>query len=152
MNRYRYGKRLYGIWVGMRARCYRKTHQAYSRYGARDIKVCDEWHDYSPFALWALANNYSDELTIERKDVNGDYCPENCCWITRGDQARNRRNNRKIFYNGISKTGAEWARDLGFRDKHIILNRIDRGWSVEKSLTTPSRNHVSNAKKARSSF
>lgn len=142
MNRYRYGKRLYGIWVGMRARCNRKTHHAYERYGGRGIKVCDEWNDFTNFALWALDNGYTDELTIERKNVDGDYNADNCLWIPRGEQARNRSNNRKITYMGISKTGAEWARELGFKDKHAIFDRLDNGWSTEKALSTPPRRYL----------
>lgn len=137
-NRYRYGKRLYGIWVGIRARCYRKTHHAYSRYGGRGITVCDEWHTYEPFARWALSHGYSDDLTIERKNVDGSYCPENCTWITRGAQARNRRNNVKIEFDGVAKTGAEWSRELGL-NKYAVLRRIRNGMPLEEAISSPKQ-------------
>lgn len=132
-------KRLYNIWVEIRARCERPTKDSYCRYGGRGIKVCSEWHDWNIFRNWALSNGYEDNLTIDRVDVNGDYTPQNCRWISKGDQARNRRTNRKITFLGITLTGAEWARKLGFKDKHSVLDRIDNGWSVERALTTPPR-------------
>lgn len=135
-TRFRYGKRLYGIWVGMRARCRDEGHHAYERYGGRGISVCAEWLDYETFAQWALANGYTDELTLERNDVDGNYCPENCSWITRGEQARNRRSNVSITFNGVTKTCAEWSRDLGL-DKHAVSRRLKRGMSIEEALTTP---------------
>lgn len=70
--------RLHNIWLDMRRRCENPSRQAYSRYGGRRIKVCDEWQDYLCFAEWARSNGYADNLTIERNDVNGIYCPKNC--------------------------------------------------------------------------
>ena len=132
-NRYRYGKHLYCSWVQMRSRCRNPKHDAYPRYGGRGITVCDEWEDYEAFAQWALSNGFEDGLTIERIDVNGNYCPDNCTWISRGDQARNRRNNVKIEYNGQIKTGAEWAREIG-RGKQCVLRRLRKGMSIEEAL------------------
>lgn len=129
--------RLYGIWIGMRKRCENTKSDAYDRYGGRGVRVCDEWHDWFKFREWALGNGCQDDLTIDRIDVNGNYEPSNCRWITRADQARNRRTNRKITYNGITKTGAEWARELGFKDKHSLLNRLDNGWTIERAFSTP---------------
>lgn len=89
--------RLYNIWQGMKSRCYYTNDDAYANYGARGVSVCSEWkNDFLAFKKWALENNYSDTLTIERKDVNGNYCPENCCWISRGNQANNKRNTIRI--------------------------------------------------------
>lgn len=135
-QRYRYGKRLYRIWTGMRSRCRNSKAQVYERYGGRGIKVCDEWQDYETFAQWALHNGYEDTLTIERKDVNGNYCPENCTWITRGEQAKNRRNNINIEVGGKTKTGAEWARELGM-NKSAVLRRLKKGMSPEEAVSTP---------------
>ncbi len=135
-NRYRYGKRLYRIWTGMRARCRTKTHHAYDRYGGRGITVCPEWEDYETFAQWALANGYAEDLTIERVDVNGNYCPENCTWITREDQARNRRSNINIEVGGVVKTGAEWAKELGM-GKQTVLRRLRKGMTPEEAVSLP---------------
>ena len=96
-----YHSRLHRVWKTMIQRCENKNADAYKWYGARGIKVCDEWkRDFLAFREWAFANGYDEtakrgEYTIDRIDVNGDYCPENCRWITIADQQRNRRNSRK---------------------------------------------------------
>lgn len=84
---------LYSIWSGMKRRCYYKKSPDYPDYGGRGITVCHEWkEDFQAFYDWSMANGYKKGLSIERKDVNGDYCPENCCWISLIDQAKNKRN------------------------------------------------------------
>ena len=106
-------ERLYHIWKGMRKRCrgYEEHHKKY--YASRDIIVCNEWNDYPKFKEWALNNGYSDNLTIDRIDNNGNYEPDNCRWITMFEQASNKRNNRWITVQGISHTLAQWARIIG---------------------------------------
>lgn len=94
--------RLYRIYKGMIGRCYYPCNQRYNAYGGRGIKVCDEWkNDRTKFFEWAITNGYSDDLTIERIDVNGDYCPENCCWITMSEQYKNKQSNAP--YKGEQK-------------------------------------------------
>ncbi len=88
------GTRLYRIFKGMHDRCYYEKSDHYNAYGKRGIKICDEWlKDKGKFIEWALNNGYREDLTIERIDVNGDYCPENCCWIPLKDQYKNKQSN-----------------------------------------------------------
>lgn len=131
------GTRLYGIWLNMRNRCNNPLVGCYSDYGGRGITVCPEWRDsFETFRDWALANGYQDNLTIERKDTNGNYCPENCKWATMVEQQNNRRNSHYLEYNGEAKTIAQWARTTGLAE-NTIRSRLNYGWSVEKTLTEP---------------
>lgn len=88
--------RLYYVWGTMKTRCYNPNTKDYKYYGGRGIAVCEEWRtNFSAFKEWALANGYAPELTIDRVDVDGDYCPENCRWVTRAEQNRNQRKHKK---------------------------------------------------------
>lgn len=111
-NNYKHGgkgTRLFHTWVDMRQRCSNPHNHAYKNYGGRGIKVCSEWESFRAFQSWALSNGYKEELTIDRIDVNGNYCPENCRWVNAIVQGLNRRNNRHITYKGQTKTLKEWA-------------------------------------------
>lgn len=132
--------RLYSIHNSMIERCYDENSKSYKDYGQRGISVCDEWKEedgFVNFYEWAYKNGYTDELTIDRIDVNGNYEPSNCRWVTMKVQNNNRRNNVHIEYNGMVKTISEWADYAGL--KYSCLHaRLSRGWSIEKSLITPS--------------
>lgn len=105
--------RLYSIWKGMRNRCNNKTHNQYHNYGGRGIKICEPWGRFEPFANWALANGYADDLEIDRINVNGNYEPSNCRWITHKEQCLNKRDSRNITINGITKHISEWSKETG---------------------------------------
>lgn len=97
-----HGTRLYRIWNCMHNRCYRKCYHAYKHYGGRGIAMCDEWKsDFQAFAKWALANGYADTLSIDRIDVDGNYSPDNCRWVSMEKQNKNKRakNGYKIKEN-----------------------------------------------------
>lgn len=84
--------RLYRIWIGMKSRCHNSNDTGFDYYGARGITVCDEWKDdFQAFYDWSMLHGYSDELSIDRIDVNGNYEPSNCRWITMVEQQRNKR-------------------------------------------------------------
>ena len=86
------GTTLFHKWTGMKDRCYNQNARQYQDYGGRGISVCDEWREsFAAFRDWALANGYQEGLSIDRIDVNGNYCPENCRWITMAEQQRNKR-------------------------------------------------------------
>lgn len=85
-------ERLYRIWCCMKQRCYYQNQKPYKNYGGRGIVVCGEWeHDYAAFKQWALCNGYSDDLTLDRINNDGNYEPSNCRWATYSQQARNKR-------------------------------------------------------------
>lgn len=128
---------LYRVWASIKKRCYNPNESNYARYGGRGIEVCPEWrNDFKAFYDWAMANGYRDDLSIDRIDVNGNYEPDNCRWATVKEQANNRRNSRLITYNGVTHTMTEWGDLVGIKAS-VIWKRLQRGWSVEATLTTP---------------
>lgn len=130
--------RIYRIYAGMKGRCYGPSNTHYEYYGGRGIKMCDEWlDDFMNFYEWAMANGYEDHLTIDRIDVNGNYCPENCRWATRKEQLNNTRQNRFLKFNGETHTVKEWA-DITGINVSTLRRRLKNGWSVELALTTPT--------------
>lgn len=130
--------RLHKIWDSMLARCEYNKHVHYNNYGGRGIYVCDEWKQYESFRDWARANGYNDTLTIDRKNVNGNYEPDNCEWKTMKEQQNNKRTNKIITYGGVSRTLSEWAECTGI-PRNTLRMRICAGWDEYKALTTPVR-------------
>ncbi len=131
-------RRLFYVRHTILCRCYRKKQNDYPRYGGRGIRVCNEWrHSWRAFLDWALSHGYRQGLQIDRIDNNGDYCPENCHFVTPKENARNKRNNRRITFRGETHLLCEWSERTGLT-KHLIYYRINvGGWSVERALTTP---------------
>lgn len=128
--------KLYGVWSGMKARCYNVNSTAYENYGGRGIQMCADWrNNYESFEKWAFTNGYSEGLSIDRIDVDGDYTPTNCRWTDATTQARNRRTNRILNFNGEEHTLTEWAQILNISPK-TLFSRLYAGYSVEKILST----------------
>ena len=126
--------RLYHIWMNMKARCLNPKNKSWNRYGGRGIKVCGEWlEDFERFSRWAKTNGYSEELSIDRIDVNGNYEPNNCRWATPQKQARNTRKN--VFYKG--RCLAEWCHELGISPTTVDRRLHRSHWPIEKALFTP---------------
>ena len=130
--------RLYKIWANMKSRCFTESTNEYENYGGRGITVCDEWvNSYIEFKNWAINNGYADNLTIERIDVDGNYCPENCKWITKSQQANNTTKSRFITYKDETHTLAEWSKILGIKS-HTLAYRLDVcKMSIEDAFTRP---------------
>lgn len=128
-------KRLKGIYYGMKERCYSPNCHKYEIYGKRGIRICNEWLS-SPgtFEEWALNNGYSDKLTIDRIDVNGNYEPNNCRWITAKEQMSNMRRNRFITYNGETHTLTEWAEKIGISEPRL-WHRLENNYPLELLFT-----------------
>lgn len=134
----KHGTPTYNTWASMIARCYNPKCKNYTHYGARGILVCDRWR-WSPDSFIDDMGESKPGFSLERIDVNDGYYPENCKWATAKDQARNKRNNRLISFNGITQCESAWAESLGIK-RSTLHNRLTvRGWGIEKSLTIPVR-------------
>lgn len=128
--------RIFGILDKMKQRCYNKNVPNYKNYGGRGIRVCDEWTSKSGYRLfyeWAVANGYGEFLSIERKDVNGNYCPENCTWATFKEQQNNKRDNHKLTINGITKNINQWSEETGIHPA-TLHNRLNSGWNTNNVI------------------
>lgn len=135
--------RIYRIYSGMKSRCLNKNYHAYKHYGGRNIKICNEWlgeNGFQNFYEWSMKNGYADNLTIDRKDNDNGYSPDNCRWVTQEIQARNKRSNLLIEYNGETKSLIEWSKELNI-PYNILNDRITAlKWDAEKAFTKPIKN------------
>lgn len=127
---------LYHVWVNMWERCTNQNHTNYKHYGARGIRVCDEWKDFLQFVL-DIGERPGPGYSLDRIDVNGHYCKENIRWATQKEQTRNRRITKFIEWRGESKSLAEWAEVLGIPSRVLQLRLRRRGWSVDEAFSTP---------------
>lgn len=128
--------KLYDVWCSMRYRCNNKNIRSYQNYGARGIKVCDEWNnDFSAFRKWSLDNGYIEGMSIDRIDVNGNYEPLNCQWIALNKQCDNKTNTKRITYKGEVKTLKEWSLILNISRMTLYYRIYKLGWSVNRAFT-----------------
>ena len=135
--------RLHSVWNEMIQRCENPNSQKYQLYGGRGIRVCNEWHEFIVFRDWALAHGYDAAAaygvcTIDRKDVDGDYTPENCRWVSSKLQSNNRRTNHYIEIDGVSKTITEWCREAKI-DPSLFRYRKRCGMNDKDALFSPVR-------------
>lgn len=136
-NHFKHGKRntrLYNIFSKMKTRCYKPYDKHYKDYGGRGINICDEWlNDFMTFYNWAIINGYKDNLTIDRIDVNGNYEPSNCRWVTMKEQNNNTRKNASYTYNGKTQTLKQWAEEYNLNYAKL-KNRRRLGWNIKDIL------------------
>ena len=123
--------RLYPIWMSFKARCDNPNNTSYPNYGARGITYCEEWKKYENFAKWARESGYDDTVkrgkcTLDRIDVNGNYCPSNCRWVNQKIQGNNTRVNHLVTANGETHTLSEWSEITGI-DKTVLRRRDLKG-------------------------
>lgn len=126
---------VYQSWHGMKQRCENPNNADYAIYGGRGITICERWKTPEMFVADML-DSWKPGLSIERKDNDKGYSPENCKWGTKREQSLNRRTARLITYQGLTLNSTLWAEKTGMTRK-TITNRLDRGWSVEKVFSTP---------------
>lgn len=141
---YKHGQsntRLHKIWQNMRNRCHNPNTPDYKYYGGRGIKICKAWGNFTVFKLWAINNGYSEVLTLDRIDVNGNYCPDNCRWVTRKEQSNNKRNLRVIEYKGETRTLTQWSKILNIPIATLYRYLASEG-SLEKAIAKFQRRKI----------
>lgn len=134
-------QRLYRQWYTMRRRCYDPKFICYRYYGAKGVKVCDEWRTcYEAFQTWALSHGWRKDLTLDRIDCNGDYEPANCRWLTIAEQQCNRLSwNIPVTIDGVTDLAGHWADKFGVR-RSLAYHRIRvKHWDPVRAVTTPVR-------------
>ena len=123
--------RLYRIWRDMRQRCYYRKSVSYKYYGAKGIKVCEEWRNsFEAFRNWAMANGYRDDLTIDRIDPEGDYTSENRHWITKSENIAKANSNRRNSWAKLTPDDVRWVRQMA---GIVPQNEMARRFGVARS-------------------
>jgi hypothetical protein len=126
----------FNSWWSMKNRCYDPNHKNYKHYGGRGIRVCEEWNENFSAFLNDMGKKPTSNHTIERVEIDKGYYKENCKWATKMEQARNKRNNVIVTFEGKTMCLAEWAEFLGVH-RGILAARIRKGWAMDKVLSTP---------------
>lgn len=132
--------RLYSVWCGIKDRCYNSKTEHFDRYGGRGITMCDEWkHSFELFQEWAYSAGYNDKLSgkeqsIDRIDVNGNYCPQNCRWVNQTRQMRNTAKAVYVLYNGDNIPILDFCELYKITYPHFVKRRIDKGISADRII------------------
>ena len=125
---------LYHVWSSMKDRCRNKNNKYYERYGGRGISICEQWkEDFEEFKKWSYENGYAEGLSIDRRDNDGNYTPDNCRWVDQTTQNRNKSNVVWIELEGEVKRLIEWAEELGIKPS-ILHDRMRAGWEAKDIL------------------
>lgn len=139
-------RKIHSAWHDMIARCYNKDLKTYKNYGGRGINVCQEWRDnIEVFHKWCMNNGFRKDLTLDRKDNNGDYSPSNCRWVSQQMQCKNRSTNVFIEHNGRKETLTDTAKRYGLTPQSIRY-RLRKGWSMKEALESPKTGTYTNNK------
>jgi|ERR1700690_671018 len=128
-------------WSGMKSRCNNPKDTCYANYGGRGIKVCDRWNESFRNFFEDMGEAPSKIHTIERIEVNLGYSKDNCRWATMEEQANNKRNNRMLTFNGVTKSMAMWAKDLDM-SYFLLRKRLYDGWTMEQAVNSPSGTRI----------
>ena len=137
-----HGKRLRQTWRGMMYRCNKPTDCNFKNYGARGIRVCDEWSgSFHSFYSWAMSSGFSPELSLDRANNDGDYRPDNCRWVDVATQSRNRRSTRRVEAFGRSMPLVAWCEEYGQPPTRISM-RLRAGMTLERALLEPPYTHA----------
>ena len=139
LGNYKHGfrhKQVYAAWSHMKQRCDNVKDKDNKYYGGRGISYDPRWKNFKNFLI-DMGEPKPGE-TLDRIDNDGSYCKSNCRWASRAEQSRNRKYCQNLTYNGETKTIAEWACSLGMSEQGL-KRRLDLGWSVEKTLSTPKQ-------------
>lgn len=137
----------YQTWCNMIARCEKPNRPDYKHYGGRGIRVCARWRGSFEAFLDDMGPKPFPKASIDRKDHNGDYCPENCIWTTQKRQTRNCRDNRYLTFNGKTQCLADWADEIGVLAGTLHSRLYRHGWTVEQALTLPKQHRWSRRSK-----
>lgn len=132
----------YAIWKAMKNRCYYLKDTHYANYGGRGIEVCDEWKESFETFYRDMGPRPSPQHTVERKNNDKNYGPQNCMWATRKEQANNRRTNSHYSLRGVTKTLAQWRDELGF-NYTLACNRLHRGWTFLEAIEPKPQRYYS---------
>lgn len=133
--------RIHRVWQAMKKRCENPNDKNYFNYGGRGIHVCEEWKDdFMSFYRWANSNDFDEGLTIDRIDVNGNYEPSNCMWVTQKVQSNNTRRNKFFYFKGEERTLSQISDICGIR-YGVLYKRLNRGWSLEEAVSSPLRDN-----------
>lgn len=123
----------------MKSRCYDETDRRYSDWGGRGITICREWlDDADAFLRWAENSGYKPGLTLDRKNNDEGYSPDNCRWVTIAENNQNRRSSRFYTINGETKNLQQWCNEYSV-SRSMVNKRLEMGWDILRALTAPKR-------------